>query len=152
MTSLRDKANLALGYAFLQDDQPLAAKPALQRVRLEGPFSNKALLGVGWADAELENYSRALVPWMALRGRNLLDSAVQESIYSFINQRGKFLAKTVRNIIDELDLILSDDFFEHSVIKGFLVNKRSKFPSYLSPDTFSKILFDILPKCSHNLQ
>jgi tetratricopeptide repeat protein len=78
--SLRDKANLALGYALLQDDQPLAAKPALQRVRLEGPFSNKALLGVGWADAELESYQRALVPWMELRSRDLLDSAVQESM------------------------------------------------------------------------
>lgn len=80
LTSLRDKANLALGYALLQDDQPLAAKKPLQRVRLEGPFSNKALLGVGWADAEVENYERALVPWMELRGRDLLDSAVQESM------------------------------------------------------------------------
>jgi hypothetical protein len=80
MTSLRDKANLALGYSLLQDKQPLAAKAPLQRVRLEGPFSNKALLGVGWADAEVENYSRALVPWMELRGRDLLDPAVQESM------------------------------------------------------------------------
>jgi predicted negative regulator of RcsB-dependent stress response len=80
LTSLRDKANLALGYSFLQDGQPLAAKAPLQRVRLEGPFSNKALLGVGWADAEVENYRRALVPWMELRGRDLLDSAVQESM------------------------------------------------------------------------
>jgi len=80
LTSLRDKANLALGYALLQDGQPLAAKKPLQRVRLEGPFSNKALLGVGWADAEVENYRRALVPWMELRGRDLLDSAVQESM------------------------------------------------------------------------
>ena len=80
MTSLRDKANLALGYALLQDGQPLAAKAPLQRVRLEGPFSNKALLGVGWADSEMDNYRRALVPWMELRGRDLLDSAVQESM------------------------------------------------------------------------
>ena len=80
LTSLRDKANLALGYSLLQDGQPLAAKAPLQRVRLEGPFSNKALLGVGWADAEVENYRRALVPWMELRGRDLLDSAVQESM------------------------------------------------------------------------
>jgi len=80
LTSLRDKANLALGYSLLQDGQPLAAKEPLQRVRLEGPFSNKALLGVGWADAEVENYRRALVPWMELRGRDLLDSAVQESM------------------------------------------------------------------------
>lgn len=80
LTALRDRANLALGYALLQDGQPYAAKEPLQRVRLEGPFSNKALLGVGWADAEMENYNRALVPWMELRGRNLLDSAVQESM------------------------------------------------------------------------
>jgi hypothetical protein len=80
LTSLRDRANLALGYSLLQDGQPLAAKRPLQRVRLEGPFSNKALLGVGWADAEVENFSRALVPWMELRGRDLLDAAVQESM------------------------------------------------------------------------
>ncbi|MDX1516669.1 MAG: tetratricopeptide repeat protein [Woeseiaceae bacterium] len=80
LTSLRDKANLALGYAMLQDGRPKAAKPALQRVRLEGPFSNKALLGVGWADAENDAYHRALVPWMELRSRDLLDSAVQESM------------------------------------------------------------------------
>ena len=41
---------------------------------LEGPFSNKALLGVGWADAEIRELRRALVPWMELRGRDLLDS------------------------------------------------------------------------------
>ncbi len=80
LTSLRDRANLALGFALLQDGQPYAAKAPLQRVRLEGPFSNKALLGVGWADAETDNYQRALVPWMELRGRDLLDSAVQESM------------------------------------------------------------------------
>ena len=80
MTSLRDKANLALGYALLQDERAHAAKAPLQRVRLEGPFSNKALLGVGWADAEIGNFQRALVPWMELRGRDLLDPAVQESM------------------------------------------------------------------------
>jgi tetratricopeptide (TPR) repeat protein len=80
LNALRDKANVALGYALLQDGQYYAAKAPLQRVRMEGPFSNKALLGVGWADAEMENYDRALVPWMEMRGRDLLDSAVQESM------------------------------------------------------------------------
>ncbi len=80
LTSLRDKANLALGYALLQDGQSRAAKEPLQRIRLEGPFSNKALLGMGWADAESESYERALVPWMELQGRDLLDPAVQESM------------------------------------------------------------------------
>ena len=80
LAALRDKANLALGYSLLQEGRPAAAKEPLQRIRMEGPFSNKALLGVGWADAELNNYQRALVPWMELRGRDLLDSAVQEAM------------------------------------------------------------------------
>lgn len=78
--ALRDKANVALGYAWLQASAPESAKPPLQRVRLDGPFSNKALLGVGWADAERENYHSALAPWTELRGRDLLDPAVQESL------------------------------------------------------------------------
>jgi hypothetical protein len=79
MLSLRDKANLALGFALLQGKRPADAKTALQRVRLEGAFSSKALLGVGWADAQLGEYQSALSPWMALHDRNLLDAAVQES-------------------------------------------------------------------------
>ncbi len=78
--ALKDKANLALGYTLLQDGQPLQAKIPLQRVRLSGPFSNKALLGAGWADAELGAWDRALVPWLELADRNLLDPAVQESL------------------------------------------------------------------------
>lgn len=79
LLSLKDKANLALGFALLQAQRAAEAKPILQRVRLEGPYSSKALLGVGWADAGVGEFKRALVPWLALRKRNLLDSAVQES-------------------------------------------------------------------------
>ena len=77
--ALRDKANLALGYALLQAQRPLEARPVLERVRLEGPLSTKALLGVGWADSATGDQRAALVPWLELRGRNLLDAAVQES-------------------------------------------------------------------------
>lgn len=80
LSSLRDKANLALGYAYLQQGQPAKANAPLRRVRLDGPFSNKALLGVGWADAENDDYRRALVPWMELGERDLLDPAVQEAM------------------------------------------------------------------------
>ncbi len=80
LAALRDKANLALGYALLQSGDARDAKTPLQRVRLNGPFSNKALLGAGWADAERERYEDALVPWLELRGRDLLDPAVQEAM------------------------------------------------------------------------
>jgi hypothetical protein len=79
LAALRDKANLALGFALLQADRPSEAKAVMQRVRLEGPYSNKALLGVGWADSAERQYAKALVPWLALRDRNLLDAAVQEA-------------------------------------------------------------------------
>jgi len=80
LLNIRDKANLALGYAYLQSERAEDAKGVLQRVRLQGPFSNKALLGVGWADAMRDDYRAALTPWLELQGRDLLDSAVQESL------------------------------------------------------------------------
>ena len=80
MMALRDKANLALGYAYLQSERGEPAREVLERVRLNGPFSSKALLGVGWADSLLEDYHGALNPWLELQDRDLLDSAVQESL------------------------------------------------------------------------
>jgi len=79
LMALRDKANLAIGYAKLQAGEPAAARLALERVRLNGPQSSKALLGAGWADAAARQYQAALAPWQELQGRNLLDAAVQES-------------------------------------------------------------------------
>ena len=79
LAALRDKANLALGYAWLKAGKANEAKAILQRVRLEGPQSNKALLGAGWADSAEKRYTKALAPWLELRGRNMLDAAVQES-------------------------------------------------------------------------
>ncbi len=61
-------------------------------MRLNGPYSNKALLGTGWADAALGDYQKALAPWMELRERNLLDAAVQESYLSVPYAFGKLNA------------------------------------------------------------
>jgi hypothetical protein len=79
MLALRDKANLALGYAWLQAGNAANARAALERVRLTGPYATRALLGVGWASAQLGQYREALTPWLELHDRNLLDAAVQES-------------------------------------------------------------------------
>jgi lipopolysaccharide biosynthesis regulator YciM len=79
MLALKDRANLAMGYAYLQANDPARARTALERVRLNGPYSNKALLGTGYADSQLGDYKGAISPWLELRNRNLLDAAVQES-------------------------------------------------------------------------
>jgi hypothetical protein len=77
--TLRDKANLALGFAALKDDHPEQARGYLERVRLQSPVANKALLGFGWASASLKEPKRALVPWNELLQREASDSAVLEA-------------------------------------------------------------------------
>ena len=77
--NLRDKANLALGFAALRDGRGDAARGYLERVRLSGMQSNKALLGFGWAAAAQGNMKSALVPWNELVGREEADAAVLEA-------------------------------------------------------------------------
>lgn len=77
--ALRDRANLALGYSVLKS-APVLARDFLQNVRLNGPYSNKALLGLGWAEVELQRYEQSLVPWAELAKRDRVDLAVFEAL------------------------------------------------------------------------
>ncbi|MFM7066517.1 MAG: hypothetical protein ACKO0U_06775 [Gammaproteobacteria bacterium] len=55
------------------------ARAAFEKVRREGPLSNRAPRAAGWASAARGEQERALVPWLELQGRTLVDAAVQES-------------------------------------------------------------------------
>ncbi len=112
LLNLRDKANLALDFAYLQADQSDKARVPLERVRLNGPYSSRALLGDGWARAALGDYRGALTPWLELRKRNLLDAAVQESYlavpyaYSKLNagaQSAEYYESALRSFATESD-------------------------------------------------
>jgi hypothetical protein len=78
--AIRDKSNLVLGTLLFERDDLERARRSLDRVRLEGPFSNQALLRAGWAEASAEKYDRALVPWGILVDRAPTDAAVQEAM------------------------------------------------------------------------
>ena len=78
--AIRDKSNLVLGTILFESADSERAKQSLDRVRLEGPFSNQALLRAGWAEATAEHYDRALVPWNLLVDREPTDAAVQEAM------------------------------------------------------------------------
>jgi len=78
--AMKDKANMVLGFRLLQANQAGDAKQYLDRVRLSGPFSDKALLGAGWSDVAAGRFDRALVPWSLLVKRNATGKAVQESL------------------------------------------------------------------------
>jgi tetratricopeptide (TPR) repeat protein len=78
--AIRDKSNLVVGSLLFESGNFERAKQALDRVRLEGPFSNQALLRAGWADTSANQFERALVPWNLLANREPTDVAVQEAM------------------------------------------------------------------------
>ncbi|HZM69585.1 MAG TPA: hypothetical protein VFB95_04365 [Candidatus Cryosericum sp.] len=93
--AIRDKSNLVLGSMLFEAADFERAKHSLDRVRLEGPFSNQALLRAGWAEATAKQYDRALVPWSILTDREPTDAAVQEAMlalpqaYASLNLHGR---------------------------------------------------------------
>ncbi|HEX4825905.1 MAG TPA: hypothetical protein VFV19_16515 [Candidatus Polarisedimenticolaceae bacterium] len=93
--AIRDKTNLVLGAMLFEGSRFDEAKQSLDRVRLDGPFSNQALLRAGWAEASAKQYDRALVPWGVLADRDPTDAAVQEamlalpSAYESLNLHGR---------------------------------------------------------------
>jgi tetratricopeptide (TPR) repeat protein len=93
--AIRDKSNLVLGTMLFESVDFERARQSLDRVHLEGPFSNQALLRAGWAEASAQQYDRALVPWNILVDREPTDAAVQEVVlavphaYASLNLHGR---------------------------------------------------------------
>ncbi|MEN8169004.1 MAG: hypothetical protein ABFS08_02105 [Pseudomonadota bacterium] len=91
VAALRDRANLLLGYYFLQQQEHQDAQRFLRRVRLSGPYSRAALLALGWAELAQRGAEYAMVPWMELlaydRGDSL-DEEVELAIATAIASKG----------------------------------------------------------------
>jgi len=93
--AIRDKSNLVLGTILFESGNFEAARQSLDRVHLDGPFSNQALLRAGSAEATAQHYDRALVPWNILVEREPTDAAVQEAMlavphaYASLNLHGR---------------------------------------------------------------
>jgi len=93
--AIRDKTNLVLGTMLFETANFEKARQALDRVRLDGPFSNQALLRAGFSEAQSKHYDNALVPWSILVNREPTDSAVQEAMlavphaYASLNLHGR---------------------------------------------------------------
>lgn len=87
--AIKDKSNLILGDLLFETNRFERAQLSFDRVRLEGPFSNQALLRSGWAAMSAEQYDRAIVPWTALVERDVTDGAVQEALLALPYAYGK---------------------------------------------------------------
>jgi tetratricopeptide (TPR) repeat protein len=109
--AIRDKSNLVLGTLLFEASEFGTSQQTLDRVRLEGPFSDQALLRAGWADASAENFERAVVPWSILAEREATNAAVQEAIlalpyaYSKLDVHGRaahLYGRAVETFVGEL--------------------------------------------------
>ena len=78
--AIRDKANLVLGTLLHEQGQYNRALVYLNRVRLDGPFSNRALLSAGWANMSSGRPKKAIVSWDVLAKRDATDRATQEAM------------------------------------------------------------------------
>jgi tetratricopeptide (TPR) repeat protein len=110
--AIRDKSNLVLGTLLLEQGEFNRAKPYFNRVRLQGPFANQALLSAGWANVSTDDFDRALVPWSLLAEREVTDRAAQEAMlalpyaYAKLNVHGRaavFYGRALDSFGDEVD-------------------------------------------------
>jgi len=89
LLALKDKTNLKLAYYYLDKGNARKARIYFQRVRLDGPFSNRALLGAGWVAVSEGRFDRALVPWSILHKRAETNYSVQEVLMAVPYAYGK---------------------------------------------------------------
>ena len=80
LLAIKDKSNLVLGHELLDKGKTLQAIQYFDRVRLKGPFSDDALLQLGWANVKLGQLEKALVPWDLLIKRNPTNASVQQAL------------------------------------------------------------------------
>lgn len=106
--AIKDKSNIVLGNKLLEEGSFENAKLVLDRIRLEGPLSNRALLGSGWADANQGNYESAIVAWSLLVTRHITDSSVQEGLLALPYAYGKL------NVYSKAALLYGDTLSKFS--------------------------------------
>ena len=150
LKALKDKANIALGYAHIRQKQPGISTIYLKRVRLKGPLSAKALLGIGWAYQQQYKFEQALVAWMELRNWPVIDTAVQESLLAIpytLEEMGKsklalnhytYASENYKKELDNLENVIN-------AIKGgeLLLALR---PAMITENTLDPEYKNILPE------
>jgi tetratricopeptide (TPR) repeat protein len=77
---LADRAHMAIAYLDAENEKFTDAYAQINHVSSSGVFSNRALLGSGWAYVNSGSYSAALAPLSVLERRSMAIPEVQEAV------------------------------------------------------------------------
>lgn len=120
INALKDRAALAVGLTELGRKNLDASRNALVRIRVDGPFSNEALLALGLTNFERGEFKKALPLWLELVRRNPGHPSVQEALMlaprAYEELRAmpqalagyQFAAQTYRSELKRVELAIRD--------------------------------------------
>lgn len=93
--ALQDKINLITGRFYLESGQSHKAAKTLRNVRLTGPYTDQALLSLGWALVDHWQYQEAMQPWYRLTKQyGLINPNRQEATLAISHILEKLQART----------------------------------------------------------
>ncbi len=98
LEGLADRAHMAIAYLFADKQDYDNAHLEIKNVRTSGVYSNRALLGAGWASVNSGSYRQALAPLSTLKSRSIAIPEVQEAVllvphvYEKLGLRGRAAA------------------------------------------------------------
>ena len=130
--ALRDKANLTLAFNYLAKEDPQQAQRYFEKTRMQGPMSNKALLGLGRAYSAKQEHKKSLVPWLKLIKKNASDPSVQDALlavpFAFgqlnaLKQALEYYQQALATFKNEMEQVRQA---ETSVKKGVLVDSLAR--------------------------
>jgi len=77
---LADRAHMAIAFLLAEQNQFAQAYQQIRNVSVKGVYSNRALLGSGWASVNGQDYREALAPLTVLQNRSIAIPEVQEAV------------------------------------------------------------------------
>jgi hypothetical protein len=102
---LADRSHMAIAYLSAQDREFAGAYDHIRQVNTTGVYSNRALLGAGWASINEESYAGALAPLTLLQRRSMALPEVQEAVLlvPHIYEKQKLMGRAAEGFIEAYD-------------------------------------------------
>jgi len=123
LDSMADRSHMAIAYLDAQNRDFTGAYDHIRQVSATGVYSNRALLGAGWASINEESYTGALAPLAVLQKRSLALPEVQEAVLlvPHIYEKQHLTGRAAQGFIEAYDRY-SDELLQLDRAREYLKN------------------------------